>query len=439
MIAAAGGAFLQFSTNYRIFFSQDNPELLAYEALENTYGKTENVLFMIVPQVGDASAEPALKATVWLTERAWQTPYSGRVDSIANFQHTTAVGDELLVRDLVDPAKLGDPRERARIRATALADPRLRGRLLARDGRVSAVNVTVELPEEDQAVRVPEVAGFARKLAAEAEKRFPGVDVRVVGTVIINDTFSQASVDSQKVFLPASLAIMALVLILLTRGFAGVAATGLVMVFSILVSVGMGGWVGLPFTPPTAPAPTIVLMIVVANCVHLLVTLQQRLRAGDSKRAAIVEAVRINLHPVFLASVTTALGFLTMNFSEVPPYRHLGNFVAFGIVASFLLSVTFLPALLSLLPMRARGSGRQEDRAMAAIAGFVVRRRTAVLWGSVAVVLALLAAIPRNDLNDVLVHFFDESTEFRQDTDFLDERLSGNTLLEYSLHAAEPG
>ena len=439
MIAAGGGAFLQFSTDYRILFSKDNPELLAYEALENTYGKTENVLFMIVPKAGDASAEPALKTAVWLTERAWQTPYSSRVDSIANFQHTTADGDDLLVRDLVDPAKLGDAGERARIRSTALDDPRLRGSLLARDGRVSAVNVTVELPEEDQAVRVPEVAGFARKLAAEAEKRFSGVDVRVVGTVIVNDTFSQASIDSQKVFLPASLAIMALVLILLTRGFAGVAATGLVMVFSILVSMGMGGWVGLPFTPPTAPAPTIVLMIVVANCVHLLVTLQQRLRAGDTKRAAVVEAVRVNLHPVFLASATTALGFLSMNFSEVPPYRHLGNFVAFGIVASFLLSVTFLPALLSLLPMRARGSGRQEDRAMAAIAEFVVRRRTALLWGSVVVVLALLAAVPRNDLNDVLVHFFDESTEFRQDTDFLDERLSGNTLLEYSLHASAPG
>ena len=438
-IAAGGGAYLQFSTDYRIFFSKDNPELLAYEALENTYGKTENVLFMIVPKGGDASAEPALKAAVWLTERAWQTPYSSRVDSITNFQHTTAVGDDLLVRDLVDPAKLGDPRERARIRAAALDDPRLRGSLLARDGRVSAVNVTVELPEEDQAVRVPEVAGFARKLAAEMEKRFPGVDVRVVGTVMINDTFSRASVDSQKVFLPASLAIMALVLILLTRGFAGVAATGLVMVFSILVSMGMGGWVGLPFTPPTAPAPTIVLMIVVANCVHLLVTLQQRLRAGDTKHAAVVEAVRVNLHPVFLASATTALGFLSMNFSEVPPYRHLGNFVAFGIVASFLLSVTFLPALLSLLPMRARPSERRNDAAMAAIAEFVVRRRTALLWGSVAVVLALLAAIPRNDLNDVLVHFFDESTEFRQDTDFLDERLSGNTLLEYSLHASAPG
>ncbi len=439
LIAAAGGAFLQFSTNYRIFFSPGNPELLAYEALENTYGKTENVLFMIVPEDGNATSEQALEAAVWLTERAWQTPYSKRVDSLANFQHTTADGDELSVRDLVNPALLGEPEERARIRAAALADPRLGGSLIARDGRVSAVNVSVELPEEDQAVRVPEVAQFVRKLAAETEERFPGIEVRTVGTVMINHTFSQASVDSQKVFLPASLAIMALVLILLTRSLAGVAATGLVMMFSVVASMGLGGWAGLPFTPPTAPAPTIVLMIVVANCVHLLVTLQQRLRAGDSKRAAIVDAVRINLHPVFLASATTALGFLSMNFSEVPPYRHLGNFVAFGIAASFLLSVTFLPALLSLLPMRARSSDRGDDPAMAAVAEFVIRRHKTVLWCSVAVVLALAAAIPRNDLNDVLVHFFDESTEFRQDTDFLDERLSGNTLLEYSLHASEPG
>ncbi len=438
-LAGAGCLFLEFSTNYRIFFSQDNPQLLALEALENTYGKSDSVLFMIVPEDGDATSEQALAAVIWLTDRAWRTPYSKRVDSIANFQHTTADGDDLSVRDLVDPARLDHAEERARIRATALADPRLAGSILARDGRVSAVNVTVELPEEEQTVRVPEVAEFARTLAAETEERFPGIDLRVVGTVMINHVFSEASVNSQKIFLPTSLAIMALVLGVLTRGLTGVAATGLVIVFSVLASMGLGGWVGLPFSPPTAPAPTIVLMIVVANCVHLLVAILQRLRAGDSKSAAIVEAVRLNLHPVFLASLTTALGFLTMNFSEVPPYRHLGNFVAFGIGASFVLSVTFLPALLSLLPIRVPGGGGREDPAMAAIAEFVVRRRKALLWGFAAVVLALMAAIPRNELNDVLVHFFDESVEFRQDTDFLDRRLSGNTVLEYSLVSSGPG
>ena len=435
-IASSGSLFLKFSANYRIFFSEDNPQLLALEALENRYGKSENVLFLIVPDDGDATSEQALSAAVWLTERAWQTPYSSRVDSIANFQHATADGDDLSVRDLVDPEKLGDAEVRSSIRSVALADPRLAGSVIARDGDVSVVSVTVELPEEEQAAAVAEVAGFARQLAARAEERFSGIDLRVVGTVIINQTFSEASVTSQMIFLPASLVIMALVLGVMTRSLAGVAVTGVVIVFSILASMGLGGWVGLPFTPPTAPAPTIVLMIVVANCVHLLVTLQQRLRAGDSRRRAIVEAVRINLHPVFLASLTTALGFLSMNFSEVPPYRHLGNFVAFGIGASFLLSVTFLPALLSLIPLRTPRDKRLGEPSMRAIAEFVLRYRKALLWGSAAVISALLWAIPRNELNDVLVHFFNESVEFRRDTDFVDERLNGNTVLDYSLDSS---
>ena len=439
VIAASGGMFLKLSTDYRIFFSEDNPELLALESLENTYGKNDNILFMVVPADGDATSEQALAAAVWLTDRAWQTPYSTRVDSIANFQHTTADGDDLLVRDLVDSTTLGKAEQRARIRTIALADPRLAGNLLSWDGDVSAVNVTVELPAEEQTVRVPEIAEFARGLAVEAEERFSGIDVRVVGTVMIGHVFSEASVESQMIFLPLSMAIMALVLALFTRHFAGVAATGLVIVFSIVAAMGLGGWTGLPFSPPTAPAPTIVLMIVVANCVHLLVTQLQRMQAGEPKRVAIVESVRVNLYPVFLASVTTALGFLAMNFSEVPPHRHLGTFVAFGIIASFLLSVTFLPALLSLLPTRAPSAGRSDDPPMAAIAEFVVHRRRILLFGSSAAVLALLAAVPRNELNDVLVHFFDESIEFRQDMDFLDERLSGNTILEYSLVSPGPG
>ena len=438
-VAAGGVLFLEFSTNYRVFFAKDNPELLALESIENNYSKNDNVLLLIDPEDRDATSERALAATVWLTEHAWQTPYSTRVDSIANFQHTTADGDDLLVSDLVDPAKLGDAKERARIRAVALADPRLAGSLLARDAGASAVNVTVELPEEDEAFRIPEVAEFVDALAAEAEGRFPGIDVRLAGTVIINHAFSQASIDSQKVFLPASLAIMALVLWTLTRSLAGVAATGLVIVFSVLAAMGLGGWASLPFTPPVAPAPTIVLMVAVASCSHLLATLLQRQRAGDSKDEAIVESLRVNLYPIFLASLTTAVGFLTLNFSEVPPYRHLGTFVAFGVVSSFVLSITFLPALLSLVPIRAPAAGRSESPAMASVVEFVVRRRTVLLWGSTAVVLALAAAIPRNELNDVLLHFFDESVELRRDTDFLDERLSGNTALEYSLVSPEPG
>ena len=101
-VSAGGILFLKSSTNYRMFFSEDNPQLLAFQSLENTYEKSDNILFMIVPEDRDVTSEQALAAAIWLTDRAWQTPYSTRVDSIANFQHTKADDDDLSVLDLVD-------------------------------------------------------------------------------------------------------------------------------------------------------------------------------------------------------------------------------------------------------------------------------------------------------------------------------------------------
>ena len=104
-----------------------------------------------------------------------------------------------------------------------------------------------------------------------------------------------------------------------------------------------------------------------------------------------------------------------------------------------MLSVTFLPALLSLLGVRAAKERRLGGPGMSQLADFALRRRKALLWAWVVIVPLMVLAIPRNELNDVLVHFFDESVEFRQDTDFMDEHLGGNTLLEYSLHASADG
>ena len=457
--AASGARFLEFSSDYRVYFNEDNPQLLAFEALENTYTEAGNVFFAIVPGDRDATSALALDAAAWLTERAWQIPYSTRVDSLTNFQHTTADGDDLVVRDLVDEAIRADAAERSRIRAVALAEPRLAARLIARDGGVSGVNVMVRLPGEDETREGPMVVAFARGLADEVRERFPGIGVRITGLVMMNNAFVEATQLDLKTLVPASFAVMAVMLALLTRGFGGTFATLLVVALSIMTAMGLGGWAGFPLTPPSAAAPVIVLTVAIANCVHVLVTLLhcmqadasrtlaergagallRRTRTGDLKRAAIVESLRINLQPVFLASLTTALGLLSMNFSDVPPFRHLGTFAAFGVGAGFVLSVTFLPALLSLLPVRARATGHRHDAAMVKLAEFVVRRRRGLLWGSVAVVVVLVASISRNELNDVFLHYFDDSIEFRRDADFTVENLTGLYTMEYSIASGAPG
>ena len=458
-VATSGTLFLEFSADHRIYFSENNPQLLANEAMEDTYGKSENIFFTIVPEDRDATSALALEATAWLTEQSWTIPYATRVDSITNFQQTTAQGDDILVRDLVDEAALGDPGERSRIRAVALAEPRLAGRLFALDGGVSGINVSLQMPGEDEMHESIQATEHARDLANRFRQRFPGMDALLTGMVILNQTFMEVSLNDLKKLVPVSYLVMALVLVLLTRAFLGAFAIMLVVTLSIMTAVGLGGWVGLPMTSPSAVAPIVVLTVAIANCVHIFSTLVQNMRVfasrkladhgdgapdpdirtGEFRHEAIIESIRMNLQPVFLSSLTTTLGFLSLNFSEAPPFRQLGTFVAFGVGAAFLYSVTLLPALLSLLPIRVRLSRPRQDTALSALGDYVIRRRRALLWGSGLVMVALVSSIPRNELNDVFLHYFDESIEFRRDSDFTVENLTGLYTMVYSLQSDGPG
>ena len=436
-LAGSGGQYLTFTNNYRIFFSEDNPELLAFEALENTYAKNDNVLIVLEPADGNVFTRHMLAVVENLTERAWQTPYSNRVDSITNFQYTQAEGDDLIVGDLVENGAMLSEGELQRVRDIALAEPLLVNRLVSAKGHVTAVNVIVQLPGKNETVEVPEVVSFVRELADEIRTAHPNINVYLTGLVMLDNSFAESAKNDLATLIPLSFGLMLLLLAFLVGGWTGTFASILVIAFSILTAMGLGGYLGFPISPPSAISPTVILTVSIANCVHILVTFLHGMRQGMQKPDALIESLRVNVRPVFLASATTALGFLTMNFSEAPPFRHLGNFVAMGIITSFLLSVTLFPALMSLLPVRVKKVENGEDTAMAKLGEFVVRRRRSVLWGMTVMVLVFITALPRNELNDVFVHYFDETVAFRTDSDFTTENLTGLYTIFYSLHSGE--
>ena len=90
LTSAYGIRFLTVNNDMRVFFSKQNPQLQALEVLENTYTKDDNVIFVIAPKSGDVFTRDTLSAIESLTEAAWQIPYSGRVESITNFQNSRA-------------------------------------------------------------------------------------------------------------------------------------------------------------------------------------------------------------------------------------------------------------------------------------------------------------------------------------------------------------
>jgi hypothetical protein len=440
VLAASGMRFLTFTNDYRAFFSTDNPQLLAFEALEKTYTKVDNVMIAVAPRDGQVFTPMSLAATKRLTDAAWKLPHAIRVDSITNFQHTYARGDELIVQDLVPDTRNLSAGVLARIRDTALREPLLVNRLVSAKADVSAVNVTVQLPGKNSLTEVPAVANAARALAASLEKEFPEVKTYLTGMVMINNAFVEASQQDMATLVPAMFAIIILSMGFLLRSFAGTFASVSIILFTIVAAMGITGWLGsIKITPASASAPTIILTLVVANTVHILTSFLHALRQGLDKAEALTESLRINLEPVFLTNITTVIGFLSLNFSEVPPYRDLGNIVAIGVVAGYVLTMTLLPALVMWLPIRVQANHHRESRAMERLGDFVVRRRRALLWGTAVLIVLLGSLIPLNRLNDDFVKYFDTRFDFRVATDFINKNLTGFQAFEYSLSSGEAG
>lgn len=438
-LMASGAKNLSMTTNYRVFFSEDNPQRMAFEALENTYSKNDNVMFVLAPDDGVVFSQKMMEAVYELTDQAWQIPYSSRVDSLTNYQHTEAEIDDLLVEDLVeDPAAL-TPDRLDKIKNIAVNEPLLLHRLISDKGHVTAVNVTVQLPGINEAAETPEVVTHARKLAAEIQAKYPFMKIYMTGMVMMNNGFSEASQNDMKSLVPISFLIMMIMLFLMIRGFAGTVLTMVVIILSVISAMGAGGHIGYPITPPSATAPTVILTVAIANSVHVLVTFYHNMREGMEKTAAMVESMRVNLQPVFLTSLTTSIGFLSMNFSDVPPFNHLGNFVAIGVMMSFLLAVTFLPAVISFLPVKVRVHHEKGDRLMIWLGDFVVNNRRVILPSMIALVIVVVSFLPRNELNDVFIEYFDETIPFRQATDFTVENLTGMYLIDFSIESTEAG
>lgn len=440
MVVAAGSGmrFLGFSDNYRVFFSPQNPQLQAFEALQNVYTKSDNILLVVAPKNGRVFTRETLTTVKWLTQEAWKLPYSSRVDSVTNFQHTTARGDDLVVRDLVpEPSSLSDA-DLARIQDIALNEPLLRNRLIPPKAHVTGVNITVVLPEKSLN-ETPEVMARARALAAAAKARDPNIDVYLTGVVPMNNAFAEESLRDMTTLVPIMYAVVLVIIFLSVRSVSGTVGALLVILFSIVTTLGLTGWLGIRLTPPTASSPTVILTLAIADSIHILLTMFHTMRQGRDKHAAIVESLRINWQPVFLTSFTTVIGFLSMNFSEVPPFRDLGNIVAIGVTAAWVYSVLFLPAFMAVAPVRLKPARERAWRTMERFGEFVIRRRRALLWGSALVTAGLVAFIPRNDFNDEFVKYFGESVEFRRHTDFVQDNLSGSYQVHYSLAAGASG
>ncbi|MEM1382630.1 MAG: MMPL family transporter [Pseudomonadota bacterium] len=437
-LVAMNAANLGISNNYRVFFSKENPELTAFETFQATYTKNDNFLFVVRPVSEGAFDGETLEAVEALTAEAWKIPFSIRVDSITNFQSTRGVDDDLIVEDLVRDGASLPPEARAEKQAIALAEPILRDQLLTRDASVTAVNVVLQYPERDL-TEVPAAAAAARDLRDRIKAEYPGIDVKLTGVSMLNNAFAESGMTDMMTLVPLMYLVVLIAAVVALRSLSGTFGTLLVITTSVLVAMGAAGLMRIDLTPISFSAPTVIMTLAVADSIHILISMRSAMRRGMAKLDALVEAIRVNFLAVSITSLTTIVGFLALNFSDAPPFWHLGNITAVGIAAAWVFSLTLLPAVISLLPMKvAVREGADTRSAMLRLADWVIARHKILLVGMVTASVALIAMIPTITFNDQWIRYFDERIEFRTESDVALQDF-GLYPVEFSVPAGEAG
>ncbi len=433
-VLAAGIPRLEFSTDNRAFFSRDNPEYRDLLALDADYTGTDGLLFLLVPPKGAAFDPATLEALRDFTDDAWQIPYVLRVDSPVNLSLSRSEGDEILIEPLLpDTGPLTDD-DATRFRK-GLADlDEAEGRFVSEGGDAFGMSVQLVLPgtEAGRDEAQAHVTGMLDAWRAA----HPGWQFRVTGGFLGGLALERIAIEDLTWLVPLAALIVVVILLYMMRTVVGAVTTIVVAVCGTVATLGIAGWTGIVLTAGTAISPLSVLVLLTASCIHIMLSWMRALD-GDAPDRAIAAALEENLGAVTVTNLTTAIGFLCLNFSQAPPLRDMGNIIAFGLLVG-------LAATLVVVPLGLRFDRREHaaripvtHTMMDRLALGVLRRWKLWLWLFPIGVLVAITGILRIGYDDSIFRYFSPRTEFRQSADAISEKLSGLDSLQFSFEAPE--
>ncbi|PCI41240.1 MAG: hypothetical protein COB46_04380 [Rhodospirillaceae bacterium] len=427
----SGVTQLSFNADYRVFFPKDDPQITSLDNIHQKFSKSDTLLFVLKPKNGDVFTQDVMTAISDLTERAWKLPSSYRVDSLTNYQHIQTSGDVINIDDLLpNPAEL-TPEKLVELKKIATEAPELVGILLARDNGATGVLVTLQLPESDP-MAVVAANNAARKLIEYFSAQYADIDIALTGLAAIGAAYPEATQKDMETLTPLMYLIILILATITLRSIGAMLIVLLVLTLSTVGALGIAGWLDVLLTPPSGLTPTIILVIAVADVVHIILASQRCRALTEGKKEAVIMGIKQTIGPITITSFTTAIGFLSLQFSASEPYRDLGLLAAIGAILAWAIALGIVPALapLTALKLNSRLVGFS---IFSKTVPFLLRnpKRTFLCLG----IGFILSALPITliEINDRIVENFDKSLTIRQDTDFTLDHLTGIYRLEVAV------
>ncbi|MBL7952919.1 MAG: MMPL family transporter [Flavobacteriales bacterium] len=266
-------------------------------------------------------------------------------------------------------------------------------------------------------------------------------DVRIVGRIVGQDHYIATMVKETLFFITASILLLAVFLWIGFRSRLGVVVPIAVVGLAILWQIGLMTALGKPIGILTMLLPTILFVVGMSDVVHILECYLDEIRAGVPRIKAIAHTYAEVGLPTLLTAITSAIGFATLGTANIPPLQEFGLYTAMGVLLTFVLAFTMLPALLVLTDPRkllpaSTAASPWTTRLPKLFRWTIHNRRRILLFFSGIVVLGAFSA-SRIKVNNYLLEDLPKNDPMKQGFTWFEERFGGVRPFELEIQVAE--
>jgi len=422
---------LTMDNSNKSFFKEDDPARALLERFQATFGNEEFVYLLV-----DGDKPLSLITYERLASLAEQVekraPHLKRVVWLGNVEVMRNLPDGVLI----EPLFATPPRDQAQLDAglrKALGNPAIVGDLLSRDAKATALLVELEpFPEGDTAARTS-VWPALREILAE----FDDLDVLAVGGPVIAAEFDRIGKEESSLFGLLSLAVAAVMLALLSRSVIGVIFPVLVMIVSLIWTLGSVAMLGWPLTLAVILLPTLLICVSVGDSLHIISDYQSWPVACD-KASAMKNALKRIATPVMFTSLATVAGLLSFWVTPIKPLSQMGVYASLGVLCAMALSLALAPALLMIGKRRVNDPRVKPNAALTRLADLALGRPKAVVAAFVLVTLAVAPFIALVAPNTGTIQSLKQGEPLRRAYEAVDGRMGGTMSLEVMLQGPGP-
>jgi hypothetical protein len=442
----------------------DDPTRVLYESFREQFGRDELIIIGIEPSaVFDLDFLAMLRSLHRDLEE--QVPHLDEITSLINARHTRTSGDALIVEPLLEqwPETSEDLAELER---QVLSNPLFSNILISEDGRFTTITVKPsaysairstadELVGFDDSESSPEIA--APQFPTDAENielmeairavldahESSDVAFHLAGGPVLEERSDTIMLDDVARLTGVSVIAIAGLLFALFRNVWAVALPLVVVGLSLLSAIGLMVLLGISLSITTEFMPAFLLTVGVCDSVHLLTIFFQRFRGGASKQDSIAYALRDTGPAILMTSLTTAAGLAAFATADLIPVAFLGIIAPLGVMLALVFTVTLLPALLAVAPVRvgSHRSGSYQSslltRALLACGDLGTRRPWSIVGAAALLLLLALLGTSRVRFGQNELLWFPKEEPLRHATELLDRKLKGVMSVEVLIETHE--